>query len=165
MTTLLCYECTIVSLEVLGMDLHVLDSGRDRHHYTLPCLHSLSMRCHSVFGVPFALPWPCILRRTAHSTFSPLAQSLSSPLHFSPICFHLTALSFSTPLLSLSLSSLPLSLSPFPVSLCLPPLCLCLSPVWYRAGMAVQVSCSGRFRWSSWSTPVKSGTNACTLHF
>lgn len=90
------------SLEVLGMDLHVLDGGRDRHHYTLPCLHSLSMRCHSVFAVPFASPWLCVLRRTAHSTFSPLAQSLSFTLHFPPICFHLTALSFSTPLLSLS---------------------------------------------------------------
>lgn len=104
MTRLLCDKYTIVSLEVLGMDLHVLDSGRDGHHYTLPCLHSLSMRCHSVLAVPFASPWLCILRRTAHSTFSPLAQSLSFTLHFPPICFHLAALSFSAPLLPLSLS-------------------------------------------------------------
>lgn len=103
MTKLLCYKYTIVSLQVLGMDLHVLDSGRDRHHYTLPCLHSLSMRCHSVSDVPFASSWLCVLRRTAHSTFSPPCSVTILYSPFSPICFHLTALSFSTPLLSLSL--------------------------------------------------------------
>lgn len=162
MTTLLRYKYTIVSLEVLGMDLHVLDSGREASlHTSMPPFPlygmSLCIWCPFCFAVAVHSPSD----RTLHF-FSPCSVTiLYSP--FSPYLFssHCPFIFHSAPL---SLSSLPLSLSPFPISLCLPPP-LCLSPVWYQAGMAVQVSCSGLFHWSSLSTPVKSGTNVCTLHF
>lgn len=51
---LLC-KYTRGALEVLGMDVNVLDGDRYRHHYTPPCLHSLSLRCHSVFTSFFVL--------------------------------------------------------------------------------------------------------------
>lgn len=52
-TAMFLCKYTRGALEVLGMDVNVLDGDRYRHHYTPLCLHSLSLRCYSVFTSPF----------------------------------------------------------------------------------------------------------------
>lgn len=143
------------ALEVLGRDVNVLDGYRHRHHYTPPCLHSLSLRCHSVFtSFFFALPWLYILRRTAHHFFSQCPVTvlyLYSPLS-SCICCHLAALLFPTALrLSPRGQFLKVTVSQFS------PRC------WERT--AERVRCSGLFHPSRLRLTVKRGTNVHMLHF
>lgn len=60
-----------------------LNGDTDRHHYTLSCFHSLSMKCHSVFIVlSLCLGWAVLLHFTILS------------LHFTDICLYFPALPF-----------------------------------------------------------------------
>lgn len=72
-----------------------LYSDTDRHHYTLSCFPSPSMKCHSELSV-LSLCHGCALSFSPHFSFSRFAWSLSFTLHFPQICVRLPALSLPT---------------------------------------------------------------------
>lgn len=83
---MLLWKYTRVALEVLGMDVNVLDGDRYRHHYTPPCLHSLSLRCHSIHLSFFCQGSASSIALPTTSSSSAQSLSFTFTLHYPPVC-------------------------------------------------------------------------------
>lgn len=158
-TAMLLCKYTRGALEVLGMDVNVLDGDRYRHHYTPPCLHSLSLRCHSVFTSFFVL----------YFLFFCFALAVHPPSHCPPLLLPVPG-QCPLPLLSTIPLYLLSSRCPFishsALAVSSPPISPSshFSPR-YRARTAERVRCPGLFHPSRLRLTVKRGTNVRMLHF
>lgn len=147
------------ALEVLGMDVNVPVGDRYRHLYTPPCLHSLSLKCHSVFTFFFNKLFLYFFALSAFSitlsnTSSSSAQSLSFTftLHYPPV-FVVISMPFHFPQRSSCLLATNFLKSPLAIS-------LRNTEAW----TAERVMCSGLFHQSRLRM-LKESTNVHMLHF